>query len=53
LTLQISKIDGDIKLYFGLLFKMGTNYFAPIYGIYKTILDIFKIKKHIFERTKK
>ena len=52
-TLKILKIKNSITLYLGILFKMTTNSFSPIYGIYRIGLDILNLKKYIFERTEK
>ena len=52
-TLKILNIRNNINIYFGIIFKMITNSIPPIYGVYRIMLDILNIKKHIFERTEK
>ena len=53
LTLRIANIKGNIKIYLGILLKMGINSIPPIFGIYTKLLDILNIKKLTFQRTEK
>ncbi len=55
--LHIHKRVGNILKvkpnYFPILYRASTNSFAPIYGIYRLLLQALKLKSFLFERTEK
>lgn len=53
LTIRLANIDFSFTNFIGVIYRASLNSLAPLYGIYKLLLEKIGIEKLTFERTEK